>query len=178
MVEKGSTMKAIKIFIRMADKISEWTGMATSWMIPAMVCVIIYEVVSRYVFDSPTSWAYDIAIFLFGYTGLLAGAYALKHGNHITVDLVYENLSARWKAILDVFTGLLGFFFLILIIVMNWEPAIEAIVNRQPTASEWGPPIGHYKLMLPLGGLLFLMQGVANWIRSLYRAISNKDLDI
>ncbi|MBW1714801.1 MAG: TRAP transporter small permease subunit [Deltaproteobacteria bacterium] len=170
-------MYTLKIFIRIVDKISEWTGKATMWLIMAMVFVVSYEVVFRYFFNSPTVWAYDMAIFMFGYAGLWAGAYALKNGYHITVDIVYSQLSTRWKAILDVFTGLLGFFFLILVIVMNWEPAITAIINNQTTDSYWGPPAGHYKLMIPLSGFFFLMQGIANWFRSLYKAITNRELD-
>jgi len=146
-----------------------------SMLIPAMVCVITFEVISRYIFDRPTVWAYDISIFIFGYVGLLAGAYSLKHGMHVKVDVVYGMLSKRWRAGLDVVTGLLCFFFLILVIAMDWEPAVRAIRNNQTTSSNWGPPIGHFKLMIPLGASLFLLQSVADWIRNLYLFITDRE---
>jgi len=47
--------------------------------------------------------------------------------------------------------------------------------EKTPTA--WGPPMGHFKLMMPIGGMLLLLQGSAMWIRNLYKAITNKDLE-
>ena len=132
-----------------------------------MVFVLTYEVIARYIFQSPTIWAFDMAIFMFGYCGLLSGAYVLKHREHINVDLVYERFSDRGRAIADVLTGLLLFFFIILVIVYGWEEAYKAIVNGDRRPTEWGPPVGHFKLMIPLGALLIFLQGLANWMRSL-----------
>lgn len=171
-------MRVLRNFLYIIDTISEWIGKAVSVLPLAMVLVLSYEVVSRYVFNKPTIWAQDIVIFMFGYTGLLAGAYALKHGDHINVDFLYERLSPRKRAILDIFNGLLGFFFLILVIVMDWDPAINALANHQRTASDWAPPIGHFKLMIPIGGFLFLMQGLANWIRTLYFVVTKKEFEM
>jgi TRAP-type mannitol/chloroaromatic compound transport system permease small subunit len=168
-------MNALRFSLRIIDKTSTWIGLAVSVLMPAMVCVLAYEVVSRYFFGKATLWAYDTAIFMFGYCGLLAGAYVQRERAHIDVDLIYARFSARGKAVLDVITGLLIFFFLILIIVYTWEPAVSAIANRETRPGEWAPPVGHFKLMIPLGAFLILLQGLANWIRSLYRAITGKE---
>ena len=57
------------MFVRVVDTISEKVGLAVSVLMPLMVAVLSFEVISRYIFNSPTLWAYDIAIFIFGYTG-------------------------------------------------------------------------------------------------------------
>ena len=171
-------MRSIKILVRIIDTLSDQIGLGVSVLMPAMVAVLSIEVVARYVFNSPTRWAYDTAIFMFGYTGLLAGAHVLHRGEHVNVDLIYIRLSPRSRAMLDVITGLLFFFFISLVIISSWGPAIEAIKTGEATATEWGPPVGHFKLMIPIGGALLLLQGLANWIRSLYRAITGRELDI
>ena len=102
-------MRLFKVVLRAVDRLSEVIGLLVSVLMPAMVVVLTIEVVARYVFNSPTIWAYDTAIFMFGYTGLLGGAYALKNKEHINVDLIYARLSPRGKAVLDVITGLLFF---------------------------------------------------------------------
>jgi TRAP-type mannitol/chloroaromatic compound transport system permease small subunit len=170
-------MNAIKIYLRIVDTMSEWIGLSVAVLIPCMMIVLTIEVVARYFFQNPTVWVYDMAIFMFGYCGLLAGAYVLKHGGHINVDLIYERLPVRWQAILDVISAFVFFFLIILIIIYGWETAYMALSYGDRTHSSWGPPLGHFKLMIPIGAFLLLLQGVAKWIRDLYKAITLKDLD-
>ena len=122
-------------------------------------------------------WVYDMSIFMLGYCGLLSGGYVLKHKAHINVDIIYARLSPRWKAILDVLSGLVIFFMVILVIIYGWEAAMESIASHEATGTEWGPPVGHLKLMAAVGGFLLLIQAIANWIRSLYHAITDRELD-
>lgn len=173
----GLPMRILALLLRGIDKLSEGIGLLVSVLMPAMVVVLAIEVIARYVFNSPTLWAYDTAIFMFGYTGLLAGAYALRRKEHINVDLIYVRLSQRGRAILDVLTGLLFFFFMALVVIYGWTAAAEAIEGGEATATLWGPPVGHFKLMIPVGAALLLLQGMANWIRSLYLAVTNTELD-
>jgi len=170
-------MQTLRLFIRIMDKISEWIGLSASVLLPAMVAVLTYEIVSRYVFAKPTVWVFDTAIFMFGYCGLLSGAYVLREREHINVDVLYNCLSPRKRAVLDSITSLLLFFFVILVIIYGWKSAISSIVLDEHTSTEWGAPVGHFKLMLPIGGLLLFLQGIANWIRSVYRAVTNKEFD-
>jgi len=170
-------MRTLRLFVRIMDKLSEWIGLLTSVLLPAMVTVLTYEIVSRYVFAKPTVWAFDTAIFMFGYCGLLSGAYILREKEHINVDVFYNRLSPRKRAILDSITSFLLFFFIILVIIYGWKSAISSIVMGEHTRTEWAAPVGHFKLMLPIGGLLLFLQGIANWIRSIYRAVTDKEFN-
>lgn len=171
-------MEAIKFYIRTVEKISEYTGRACTVLVPGMVAVLFIEVMARYVFKNPTLWAYDSAIFLYGYCGLLAGAYVLKHKGHINVDLIQERLPRRVNAVLDVLTAFLFFFLMILIIIYGWKAAYMAISLGDRTHSAWAPPLGHFKLMIPVGAFLLFLQGIAKWIRDLYFAITGKELQV
>jgi TRAP-type mannitol/chloroaromatic compound transport system permease small subunit len=82
------------------------------------------------------------------------------------------------SAVLDVLTGFLFFFLMILIIIYGSKAAIMAISLGDRTASAWGPPLGHFKLMIPVGALLLLMQGIAKWIRDLHYALTGKELEV
>jgi len=170
-------MKTVRLFIRVVDKVSEWIGLAVSVLMPAMVVVLTYEVVARYVFERPTIWVYNTAIFMFGYCGLLGGAYVLKYGEHINVDVLHGRLSPRGKAIMDTSTGLLFFFIIVLLIIYSWKEVVISAGLNEHSPTEWGPPMTHFKLMITVGAFLLLMQGIANWIRSLNRAIKNRDLE-
>jgi len=170
-------MKAIRLYVRLVDRLSTLVGLAMAVLIPAMVLVVAYEVVMRYFLRSPTVWAFDTAIFLFGYIGLLSGAYALRHGKHVSVDIVQARLSPRHQAVVDSVTALLVFFFLVLVVIYGWRSGWDAFTHGYRRPSEWGPPLGHFMLMIPLGGLLLLLQAAANWLRSLHLAITGRELE-
>lgn len=167
-------MAALRAYLRAVDRLSELVGMAMSVLAPLMVLVLVWEVVSRYVFGAPTIWAYDTAIFLFGYIGLLAGANVMRQRQHINVDLVYNLFPPRGRAVLDVIGGLLVFFFLGLVVVYGWGAAIDAIRHGARRSTEWAPPVGHFMLMIPVGAFLLLLQASANWLRSLHVALTGR----
>lgn len=170
-------MDLLRRFVRAADTLSRIIGLAASVLIPAMVAVISVDVFCRYVLDAPTVWAFDTSIFLFGYAGLLGGAYAMREKAHITVDVLYARLPPRGRALMDVLSGLLAFFFLGLVIVYGWRAAITAIEYGSRRSTEWGPPIGHYMMLIPVSAALLLIQTLANWIRSLYRLLCDRELE-
>jgi len=169
-------MDTLQFILRLIDRLSSFVGTAVSVLLPALTLVLTFEVVARYFFERPTIWAFDMAIFMFGYLGLLAGAYVLKEKEHINVDLIYGRFSPRGKAVLDVITGLLFFFFMTLVVAYGWKAAYSALSFGDHRPTEWGPPLGHFKLMIPVGALLLLLQGLANWIRNLYLAITGEEL--
>jgi TRAP-type mannitol/chloroaromatic compound transport system permease small subunit len=171
-------MQAVKTFIRVVGRVSDIVGLCVSVLMPAMVAVLALEVVHRYLFHRPTIWTFDIAVFMFGYIGCLSGAYVMKRREHINVDLVYSLFSPRGRAVLDVCSGLLFFFFMVLVVVYCWKAGVDAFVAGDRTSTEWGPPLSHFKLVIPIGGFLLLLQGMANWLTSLYLAFTGRELDL
>jgi len=170
-------MKLIVSILKFIDKFNKYLAVTVSILLPAMVFILSFETVSRYFFNKPTIWAYDMAIFMFGYVGLLGGAYVYKLKSHVSVDIVYHQVSERGKAILDAITGLIVILFLVIAILYTWEPAVWAIQRHETTKSLWHPPIGHLKLLIPVATFFLLLQVLANWTRSLYRAITDRDLE-
>ena len=170
-------MGLIKMYIRTIDCITEIVGKLASFCLPAMTAVLLVEVVMRYFFKRPTLWAYDTSIFLFGYCGVLAGAYSLKHNAHIIVDVVFNLFSPRTKAIINSFTYILFFVFMGLFIYYCWDAAIIAIEGGHRTNTHWAPPMGHFKMLLVVGGVLLFLQGFACWFRNLHMAFTGKEME-
>lgn len=169
-------MRALKSFIYIVDLTSEWSGRVVSVLIPCMAAVLVFEVVARYAFNAPTAWAHETSIFMFGYCGALAGAYVLKYRAHVNVDVIYSRLSPRAKAIVDLITALIFFYFIGLVIYKGWETAMTALVMNYHSSSNWGPPMAHFRFVIPVAGFLLILQGMASWLRNLYFAIKNREL--
>ncbi|WP_374681390.1 TRAP transporter small permease subunit [Accumulibacter sp.] len=81
------TITALKWICRGIDLVVMLMGKAASYLMPMLAFVVAYEVFSRYVLNSPTIWAFDLSLFMFGYVAALGGAYAQQKKAHINVDI-------------------------------------------------------------------------------------------
>ena len=71
-----------------------------------------YEVIARFVFNSPTNWVHESMFLMFGMQYMLAGAYAYREDQHVRVDVFYAKFSPRGKAIADIITSVFFFIFI------------------------------------------------------------------
>ena len=91
----------LKRLISAFDNISHSTGEAFSWAIIVLVFGISYEVIMRYLFNSPTSWAFDMSFILYGALFMMAGAYTLSKGEHVRGDFIYQRWNPTTQAKVD-----------------------------------------------------------------------------
>lgn len=169
-------MKTIAIVVRRIDVISEWTGKIFSKLIFFVIGVMVAGVVMRYFFNAPLFWAFHVSLYAGGTFGLLAAGYCLLHGRHVKIDVIYRRLSRRRQAILDVITA--GFFFLF-IIALLWEGYlgfVESFRIQETVISNWRVVLWPFKLMVPIGAFLVLLQGAAKFSRDLFYAVSGREL--
>lgn len=170
-------MKALRRFLHAIDQLSLWSGRSVAILVPIMVLALSYEVISRYFFNAPTLWAQDTAVFVFGYIGLIGGAYVMRERAHINVDLFYSKMRPRTKALCDSLTGMIALFFLTLVVIYGWRETMHAYNANQHRPTDWAPPLAPFILAIALGGLLLLLQTLAQWIRNLHLLITGTPLD-
>jgi TRAP-type mannitol/chloroaromatic compound transport system permease small subunit len=179
MISQGTgSLSSISVrLLRGCDLISRVAGRAIAFLVPIMTLVICYEVVSRYFFNAPTIWAYDLSIFMFGYVVLLTGAYVQEQRRHIRIDLIYNYLSERTRAWLDVLGVLMSLLFLGAVVVYGWDRTMHDFSIGARLSSEWAPPRTHFTFMVPLGAALLMLQCLADGIRSLHFAVTGRRLE-
>ena len=109
-------------YIGFADSLSAWFGKAFGWVIILMTFGMSYEVMVRYLFNSPTPWALDISFIMYGTLFMMGGAYTLSRGGHVRGDFLYRLWSDRTQAKLDLVLYILFFFPGILALVFTgWQ---------------------------------------------------------
>lgn len=140
------------------------------WSVIAVV-VYYYEVIARYVFNSPTNWAHESMFLMFGMQYLIAGGFVLREGGHVRVDVVYNYLPKRGKAIVDVFTSIFFFIFMFTLLYTGWTFFHDSWEVNEVSISEWGIQYWPVKLSLSLGAALLLIQGFAQLIKDIAVAI-------
>ena len=167
-------MERLRRVAAVIDALSERTGRALSWLMPAMVVVIAFEVVARYLFAAPTIWAYDTALILYAWLGLVGGAFAMKRGAHIRVDLFTANLSPRRQALLDLIGAPFIIFFLVLVVWQVGMASLDALASGSRRPTEWAPPLILFLATAPLGGALLLLQLASQIVKALDVLLSDE----
>jgi TRAP-type mannitol/chloroaromatic compound transport system permease small subunit len=151
------------------DRVSTFVGQTFAWSILLLTLAVSYEVFSRYVLRHPTDWAFDASYILYGTLFIMAGAYALSRNAHVRGDFLYRAWSNRTQAKMDLVLYFLFFFpGIIAFIYAGYGFAAQSWVTHEHSAySPDGPPIYHYKTLIPFTGVLLLLQGVVEVVRCL-----------
>lgn len=154
-------------YIRWADSLSTFVGKAAAWLVGILMLLVCVEVVKRYLLNAPTSEVFDISSMLYGACFMLCGAYALAQNAHVRGDFLYGSFRPRTQAALDLALYLLFFLPGILALcVSGWEFARESwMIGEHSNTTANGPPVYHFKTLIPIAGALVLVQGTAEIIR-------------
>ncbi len=155
------------VFSRWISKINLMTGEFVAYWTVTAVFVFYYEVIARYIFNSPTIWAHESMYLLFGMQYMLAGGFCLREGAHVRVDVFYMRMSSRRKAIADLLTSVLFFIFAGSLTASGWIFFHDSFAIREVSFTEWAIPHWPIKFALPLGGMLIMLQGVARVLRDI-----------
>ena len=150
-----------------ADRVSTWAGKACAWLILVLTLVVCIEVFKRYIMNMPTAWIFDVDNMIYGTLFMLCGAYALAQNAHVRGDFLYSSMRPRLQAGLDLALYVVFFF-----------PGIAALIyaGADYAADSWriaehsnvtadGPPVYHFKTVIPVAGALVMLQGVAEVAR-------------
>lgn len=158
----------MKNLLLAVDRMSTRLGQAFAWLIVLLTCLISWEVYSRYILNSPHDWALDAQIQMYGTLFMLAGAYTLAKNGHVRGDVLYGFFHPRTQAWVDLVLYVL--FFLPGIVALTWAGwgfAQDSIAIRESTFSATPLPLYPFKFMIPLAGLILLLQGVVEIVRCL-----------
>ena len=147
------------------DKINGYTAeFVCFWSIIA-VFVYYFEVLSRYVFNSPTNWAHEGMFLMFGMQYMLAAGWTLREDGHVRVDVIYLHLPDRVKAFLDLITSSLFFVFAIALLWTGWLFLADSLQVWEVSFTEWAIQYWPIKATLVIGPLLLIVQGVSRLVK-------------
>lgn len=159
-------MKRLENAVGILERIAEYTGRGIRFLLIPLILIVVYEVVSRYIFKTPTLWAWDLSRQFTGAIIILAGGYTLLSDSHIRVDIVVQRFSARNKARIEMLTFAFLAFVCIIMIWQGIDTAAYSFGIRERMETTFAPPIYPLKILIPLGFFLMLLQGVARFLRN------------
>lgn len=153
--------------LKAIDRISRALGLAAMALFVVLTGAMLFEVVARRVFNSPTLWAYDIAYMSNGMLVVCAAGFALLRNDHIRIDFLATRFPRRWQ---DAINLVLVFaLFLPALGVISWAAISEALrafaTGEIERVSTWGPVIWPYYGTIALGIVVLFLQSVATGLR-------------
>jgi TRAP-type mannitol/chloroaromatic compound transport system permease small subunit len=149
-----------------ADRISMAVGKAFAWLIVVLMLLVVAEVFKRYALNAPTAWIFDASNMIYGTLFMMGGAYTLCQDGHVRGDFFYGCPKPRTHATLDLVLYVL--FFMPGVIALTWAGwtyAADSWAIHEQTFNADPLPLYPFKSVIPLAGLIVLMQGLAEILR-------------
>jgi TRAP-type mannitol/chloroaromatic compound transport system permease small subunit len=157
---------------RALDAIGRAAGVAVAWLVVPMVLSLVWEVAARYLFNAPTTWAYDMTFMLYGTFFMIGSAWTLQRGGHIRTDSLYSGWTRCTRARVDL--ACYAVFFFPAIAIFGWLGAQyfwkSFLQGERIVTSPWLPVVWPFKFVIPLTALLLLLQGISECIKAWARA--------
>jgi TRAP-type mannitol/chloroaromatic compound transport system permease small subunit len=166
-------MNTLKKISGVIDRVNEWIGQLVAWVTLGLVLVVFIDVVMRYLFNTSFVFTQELEWHLFGFIFLIGAGYTLLHDGHVRVDIIYQRISPKAQAWID----LIGvIFFLIpgclMLIDTSWAFTVNAWNVMEGSPDPGGIPFRFLiKGCIPVGFTLILLQGVSLGIHCFFQII-------
>jgi TRAP-type C4-dicarboxylate transport system permease small subunit len=130
-----------------------------------LVLDVLWQVISRYLLSSPSSFTDEMAGFLLIWVGLFGAAYVAGRNEHLAIDILLQKTRESRRKKLELGIQILIFFFAFTVMTIggSWLVYTRFALNVRSAALEL--PLGYVYLVLPLSGILILYYSIFNIIR-------------
>lgn len=147
----------MKALYRLSDLLIRMGAYVAGFFIILTTAMIFFDVISREIFNKPTSWATELSIYSIIGSCFLGSGYAVRTYSHITVDLLINSVNDRIKTILAYLSNALGLVFSIIFVFYGFQHSMNTLELGVTSASLLRVPMFLPELLLPVGGVLMCL---------------------
>lgn len=162
--------KAVKAYVRSMDATSRVIGKFVMFWVIGMMGVLLFETISRTLFNHPYIWTVEMSQFIMAAYYMLGGCYSHLIEGHVRMDLFYGRWSAKRRATFDVFTFALLAFYLVILLIGAIQGIQYSWEFKQVSYSAWAPPVTPIKIIMTIGIVLMMLQVLSEFFKDLARA--------
>lgn len=161
--------------INALSKIKNVLDKLVSWLciliVAAMTILVTYQVVSRYLFNSPSAISEVLARYLFIWLVLIGGAYVFGQREHMAITFLREKTPPALRTILEIIGELATTVFALLVLTMGGYIGMTRQMGQLDSALQI--PIGVIYAAIPLSGALIIFYCISNQL-TLFRQLFSK----
>ncbi len=162
--------------VNVIDQAGRLSGNLLSLILLLMIAIVMFEVIARYLFNSPTSWSLEAATMAFGTYVIGGGAYAVLSKAHVNMDIFSSKWSERTRATVEACAFPLVAVYFSIMCRQAVQYGLESLQMGEHASSVWGPPLYPWKLTIAAALILMWLQLAADFIRNLYFAVTGEKL--
>jgi TRAP-type mannitol/chloroaromatic compound transport system permease small subunit len=150
------------------DTLIDLVGRATSWIALLLALVMGANVLLRYGFSLGWIWAQELEWHLMVPICLFGMSYALRHGEHVRVDILFDKFKPRTKMAVDILSAVLTMAFALAVIWLSIAYVLQSWSIGEGTANPGGIDYRYIiKSFIPIGFALLFLQSLAQAIHGL-----------
>jgi len=150
------------------ERVVDVVGECTSWLALVIVVLMATNVLLRYLFNTGSVWSQELEWHLLAPLVLFGMSYALRHGEHVRVDILYAKFPERAKDIVDLVSAILAIAISVLVIWLSLHYVQQSYVIDEGSPDPGGIPHRYFiKGLIPVGFALLLLQSIASALGSL-----------
>ena len=159
-------MSSLLSVSRIIDWLSERIGHTFYWLVLVTVLISAANAVVRKAFNVSSNSFLEIQWYLFSAIFLFLAGYTLMRNDHVRIDVVAGRLSKRAQTWIDI-VGTVFFLFPMagLLMWLSWPVFVDAYQRHEISTNAGGLVIWPARLLVPIGFLLLLIQGVSELIK-------------
>jgi TRAP-type mannitol/chloroaromatic compound transport system permease small subunit len=159
-------MNALLGLSRLIDGVTERVGRAARWLILLTVLISAGNALVRYAFNRSSNAWLEIQWYLFAAVFLLCAGYALKHNQHVRVDVLASRFTPRTQAWIEIFGTIVFLLPMALVVLwLSWPVFLLSWQSGEVSANANGLKLWPARLLLPAGFALLVLQGLAELIK-------------
>ena len=167
-------MKAfISVYDKIVDMLTKIVGVIAGTLILLVGFMIVYEIIARGIFNSPTEWVMEISTYCIIIAGFFFFFVAYAGKKHIHVDIILVHLSAKTRCYIEVLTSLAGIYFSWLFTVEAWKMMQLSIEYNNCAPTTLSTPLWIPQSALPVGMFVLFLQIVGTLLHDIMKIKDN-----
>src|SRR5690554_4343858 len=127
-----------------------------------MVLNVTWQVASRYVFQSPSSFTDELSRYMLIWLGMLGAAYVAGKNDHLAIDILPQKLTGRAKVRLQVFILIIIVAFVLPVMILGGANLVYITFVLEQKSATLQIPLAYIYAIIPLSGLLVLYYQISN----------------
>ena len=156
------------------ERLNRWVGRTAAMLILPLIFIMMYEVVSRYLFNAPTRWSNEITGYLLTAIVMLGGGYCLADNEHVSVDIFQRHFTPTTRDLVELLTFLVVATFTVAMVWKGGVSSYDALIQDKRSQTIMEMPLFPSMVMVPIGAALLGLQSLARALRAVIRLRSGQ----
>lgn len=146
----------------MRNKVDKVLGSVLSIIMAVMVVNVLWQVFTRFIIGTPSSFTDELARYLMIWVGILGAAYISGQGKHVAIELLPSKLSEKNRTKLGWLVHVIVLLFCFLVFVIGGSRLVYVTFILKQFSPALQIPLAAVYIVIPISGLLIMYYKISD----------------